>query len=175
MSHTLTLVTGGSRSGKSRYAMETALQDTNRVFIATAQAFDKEMQARVQAHRAERSDRFQTIEEPTDLAGAIGNVPVNTDIILVDCLTVWIGNLMHKHGTDITADLPEISALLHLLESPPSNIILVTNEVGCGIIPENAMARRFRDLTGRVNQLVAGRADRVMLCVSGIPIVIKGD
>jgi adenosylcobinamide kinase/adenosylcobinamide-phosphate guanylyltransferase len=169
----IVLVTGGSRSGKSRYAMETALWYGRRAFIATGTACDGEMAQRIAAHRAERGERFVTIEEPTDLAGALGRLPPGTEVALLDCLTVWVGNLMHAHG-DEAATYPEMEALYKALEDPPVDVILVTNEVGSGIVPANAMARRFRDLAGTVNQRVAARADKVVFCVSGIPVTIKG-
>jgi adenosylcobinamide kinase/adenosylcobinamide-phosphate guanylyltransferase len=171
--HRITLVTGGSRSGKSRYAMEAALQYKTRVFLATATACDSEMKARIDAHQAERGARFTLIEEPTDPASVLRRLPTDTDVVLLDCLTVWIGNLMHKHGDSAKA-FGEVDALLSALDDPPADIILVTNETGCGVIPANAMARRFRDLAGSVNQRIAARADKVILCVSGIPVTIKG-
>lgn len=167
------LVTGGARSGKSRFAMETALRYEKRVFLATAPVCDSEMEQRIAAHRAERGGRFLTIEEPLDLAGALGSVPPDTDVILLDCLTVWTGNLMHRHGA--AGDYAEIDAFFAALKPPPAAMILVTNEVGCGIVPENAMARRFRDLAGTINQRAAAVAAGVVLCVSGIPVAVKGE
>ena len=171
--HRVVLVTGGSRSGKSRCAMEMALEYGKRVFVATAPACDREMERRIAAHQAERGDRFATIEEPTDPAKAFDALPPDTGVVLLDCLTVWLGNLMHKHGSD-DCEFPEVEALFDALADPPADVILVTNEVGSGVIPDNAMARRFRDLAGTVNQRAAARADKVVLCVSGIPVTIKG-
>ena len=168
----VTLVTGGSRSGKSRYAIATALTYEKRAFIATAPVCDEEMERRIAAHRAERGDRFVTIEAPTDPAKAFDSLAPDAEVALLDCLTVWVGNLMHEHGSDVDA-FPEVEAFFSLLEDPPVDVILVTNEVGSGVIPENAMARRFRDLAGMINQRVAARADKVVLCVSGIPVTIK--
>lgn len=168
------MVTGGSRSGKSRYAVEAALKYENRVFLATAKAFDEEMERRIAAHQCERDSRFTTMEEPVDLAGALRLLPPGAEVALIDCLTVWLGNLMHRHGDGVDS-FPEIDALFEVLEDPPADVILVTNEVGSGIVPDNAMARRFRDLAGNVNQRAAARADKVVLCVSGIPVVIKGE
>lgn len=168
------LVTGGSRSGKSRHAMQTALNYEKRAFIATAPVCDAEMERRIAAHRAERGDRFVTIEEPTDIAKAFAFLPPNTEVVLLDCLTVWVGNLMHKHGDGVNTDFPEIDAFFDAIADPPVDVILVTNEVGSGVIPDNAMARRFRDLAGTINQRAAARANTVILCVSGIPVTIKG-
>lgn len=167
------LVTGGSRSGKSAYALEAALEYENRVFVATATATDEEMERRIAAHRAGRGERFTTVEEPLDLAGALGRVPSGTGVVLVDCLTVWLGNLMHEYG-DKAVGFAEVDAFFGALERPSVDVILVTNEVGSGVVPGNAMARLFRDLAGSVNQRAAARADKVVLCVSGIPVVIKG-
>ena len=123
----ITLFTGGSRSGKSRHAMNAALKYHKRAFIATAPVCDEEMEQRIAAHRAERGDRFTTIEEPTDIAAAIASVPPETEVILLDCLTVWAGNLMHKHNSSEVSSLPELEALFNLLSNPPLDIILVTN------------------------------------------------
>ncbi len=169
----ITLVTGGARSGKSRYALEAALGFEKRVFVATAVAFDEGMRERIAAHQAERADRFTTVEEPHDLAGALGRVPPDTDVVLIDCLTVWLGNLMHRHDGD-GGTYPEIASFLECLQARAFNTILVTNEVGAGIVPENGLARRFRDLAGRLNQDVARIADSVVLTVCGIPTAIKG-
>ncbi len=172
MSHTV-LVTGGSRSGKSRYAMERALTYANRAFIATGVAFDGEMRARIARHKAERGATFTTIEEPLDLAGAIARVPCGTAVVLVDCLTVWLGNLMHA-GLLVDGASPNIEAFARAVVGQPFDIVIVTNEIGMGVIPDNAMARDFRDAAGFLNQRMAALADEVILTVSGIPITIKG-
>ncbi len=169
----IVLVTGGARSGKSRYAVERALTYKKRVFVATAVAFDEGMRERIAAHQAERAGNFTTIEEPHDLAGALERVPPGTDIVLIDCLTVWLGNLMHRHDGD-NGTYEEVAVFLDSLSERPFNIIIVTNEVGDGIVPENAMARRFRDAAGRLNQDVARIADAVILTVCGIPTALKG-
>lgn len=169
----VTLVTGGSRSGKSRYAMELALKYEERVFIATATACDREMERRIIAHRAERGDRFVTIEEPLDPANAIRSLPQETQVALLDCLTVWVGNLIHKCGDSDDLAFSQVDAFFRALVDPSADLILVTNEVGSGVVPDNVMARRFRDLAGKINQRAAARADKVILCVSGIPLTIK--
>ena len=167
------LVTGGARSGKSRYAMELALEYEKRVFIATAQVTDGEMKERIERHRRERGDLFATVEEPLDLAGAIGSLPSDTGVALVDCLTVWLGNLFHHLG-EVDLEYPAIRDFLKILEEPPFPLILVTNEVGMGLVPPDALSRRFRDLAGLLNQEVARRAHRVVFTLCGIPMVIKG-
>jgi adenosylcobinamide kinase/adenosylcobinamide-phosphate guanylyltransferase len=175
----LTLITGGARSGKSRYALELSQGARRPAFIATAEAFDDEMSERIRRHREERDGRWHTLEEPVDLAGALRRLPAGTDLAVVDCLTVWLGNLVHRRGeaglTEDLGDFPEIAALLEALSHPPCPLMLVTNEVGFGIIPGNAMARAFSGLAGRLNQAVAARADRVLLVVSGLPLVLKSE
>ena len=168
----ITLITGGCRSGKSRFAMEAALQYDKRVFMATAPICDEEMHHRVDTHRAQRGHRFTTIETETDLVAAFLDVPQDTDVVLLDCLTAWAGNLMHHHGTD-SDSYPEIDAFFELLCDPPVDLLIVTNEVGSSVVPENAMARRFRDLAGNVNRRAAAAANRVVLLVCGIPVTIK--
>ncbi|MCE9614005.1 MAG: bifunctional adenosylcobinamide kinase/adenosylcobinamide-phosphate guanylyltransferase [Lentisphaerae bacterium] len=173
MKRDVTLITGGGRSGKSDYAVAEAQRyPRRRVFIATAVAFDDEMAARIAAHRSQRGEAFRTVEAPLDLAGAIGSLS-GDEVAVVDCLTVWLGNLMHHHGLG-DGTQRAIDALLEGLAAPPCDVFVVTNEVGLGIIPDNAMARQFRDLAGSVNTRVARLAQRVVLLVAGIPLVIKG-
>lgn len=168
----VTYVTGGARSGKSSYALKLAEPYEMRVFIATAEAFDDEMRARIERHKEERSGWHLTVEEPLMLDRAIREIPVGVGVVLVDCLTVWLGNLMHHLGDD--ASIAErIDALLGVLAAPPCDIILVSNEVGMGIVPEHAMARRFRDLAGTLNRRVAERSDHAWLLCSGLPIALK--
>jgi len=167
-------VTGGARSGKSSFALNLALRFQSRVFLATAQAFDLEMEERIQKHRDERGTGFTTVEEPVNLAGALREIPAGTEVVLVDCLTVWTGNLMHRFGDESKEMIEkETAALLSVLESPPCTIVLVSNEVGMGIVPENAMARMFRDLAGRVNQQVAAAATEAYFLCSGLPVKLK--
>jgi adenosylcobinamide kinase/adenosylcobinamide-phosphate guanylyltransferase len=157
----LVLVGGGARSGKSRWALERARRRGGRlVFIATAEALDDEMSVRVAHHRAERGDEFETIEEPRELARAIRSA--QGDAIVVDCLTLWLANVMGDAEEAIAA------AKAHAAE-----VICVTNEVGCGIVPENALAREFRDRAGRMNQRFAEAADEVYWMVFGQPLRVK--
>lgn len=170
-----TLITGGGRSGKSRHALRLAgFYPGKRIFIATAEPFDDEMRERIDSHKRERGEAFETIEEPLDLAGALRSIPGDAEVAVVDCLTVWLGNFMHHRGAEAEA-CPEISDFLQILEEPPCDLIIVTNEVGMGIVPENEMARRFRDTIGWLNQEVARRAGRVVLMVSGVPVPVKGE
>lgn len=167
-----TLVIGGGRSGKSSYALAAASAYARKAFIATATACDEEMAKRIRDHQKERGADFLTIEAPEDLAGAIRGLPRDIDAVVIDCLTVWLGNLMYKHGDD-AAHFPEIDDFLSALKSIACDAYIVSNEVGLGIIPDNALARRFRDLAGRLNIDVARLADRVVMLVCGIPITIK--
>jgi adenosylcobinamide kinase/adenosylcobinamide-phosphate guanylyltransferase len=174
----VTLITGGGRSGKSRYALELARLYARRAYVATAEPIDDEMRDRIDRHRQERGARFLTIEEPMDVGGALRSLPPEIEVAVVDCLTVWLGNLSYRAqpGSDLSQieNFPEIGSLFALLETPPCDLVLITNELGMGIIPSTAEVRAFRDLAGRLNQEVARRASRVLLMVSGIPLVIKG-
>jgi adenosyl cobinamide kinase/adenosyl cobinamide phosphate guanylyltransferase len=165
-----TFVIGGARSGKSRYAEALiAALPPPWVYLATAQALDAEMTARIDQHRARRGAGWTTVEAPRDLAAALAahrGTPM-----LVDCLTLWLSNVMLA-GIDIE---PEIARLEHALADASAPVVLVANEVGFGIVPENALARRFRDLQGLLNQRIAAGADRVVLMVAGLPLVVKGN
>jgi adenosylcobinamide kinase / adenosylcobinamide-phosphate guanylyltransferase len=166
----ITFVTGGARSGKSRYALGIAARYEKAAFIATAEAFDEEMAERIRRHREERDARFFTIEEPADLAGALRRVPPDTDLVIIDCLTVWLGNLLHRGEAEV-----EIERFLSALDDPPCSLVIVSNEVGLGGIALTPMGRTFTDLLGRLNQDVAARADRAVMMVSGLPLVLKGE
>jgi adenosylcobinamide kinase/adenosylcobinamide-phosphate guanylyltransferase len=169
----LILITGGSRSGKSAHALHLAEVFGHRVFIATAEAFDDEMRERISRHQSERGRGWKTIEAPLDLAGAVRAADHPAGVIVIDCLTVWLGNLMFR-DPDITEDAEPCVALLDALRaSSAARVVVVTNEVGMGIVPETAMGRRFRDLAGRINQRVAAAADRVFLSVCGQTIIVK--
>jgi adenosylcobinamide kinase/adenosylcobinamide-phosphate guanylyltransferase len=170
----ITLVTGGVRSGKSAHALSLALgRQGKRAFIATAEPLDGEMRERIESHRRERGDAFLTVEEPLDPARSLRALPADVAVALLDCLTVWLGNLMHR-GDGIDDAHPQVASLMELLKDPPFDLVIVTNEVGMGIVPHNDMARRFRDLAGRVNREVAALADEVILMVCGIPVTVKG-
>jgi adenosylcobinamide kinase/adenosylcobinamide-phosphate guanylyltransferase len=158
---------------KSRHALQLAQHFFGRrAFIATAEPMDEEMKARIAAHQKERAQNYFTIEEPLDLANAIHKLPDDTSVAIIDCLTVWLGNLMHYCGSEEEVDT-RIDEFIQALGESPCNIIIVGNEVGMGIIPENAMARQFRDMAGKLNQQTARLADSVMLMVSGIAVNIK--
>jgi len=170
---TITLVTGGARSGKSSYALESARLRRKKVFLATATPCDDEMKTRIAAHRRERGKEFLTIEEPLDPARVLHTLPEGIDLVIVDCLTVWLGNLMHKYGVETEA-FPEIAGFLGAIKVSTVDLIIVTNEVGMGIVPDNEAGRHFRDIAGRLNATIAGIADNVILMVSGLPVILKG-
>jgi adenosylcobinamide kinase/adenosylcobinamide-phosphate guanylyltransferase len=166
----IVLVGGGSRSGKSRYALDRARRvDGPRVYIATAETFDTEMRDRASAHRAERGGDFVTLEEPIELTAAIRAVRHEVNAIVIDCLTLWVSNLMLA-GRDVFA---ETAAMLEAAKNHPATVVLVSNEVGCGIVPENELARRFRDLAGFVNQQTAAEANEVWWMAFGCPLQVK--
>jgi adenosylcobinamide kinase / adenosylcobinamide-phosphate guanylyltransferase len=167
------LVIGGCRSGKSRHALHLTEQvPGQKIFIATCIPQDKEMAQRVRHHQQQRSGTWKTIEVPIFLPEAIDTYGVKGNVLLVDCLTLWINNLIMQ-DQDLTTIDTHIAALTRSLEKIECPVILVSNEVGCGIVPENDIARRFRDIAGFTNQKVAGCADRVIWMVSGIPVKIK--
>ena len=172
MSTDITLVLGGARSGKSRHAegLVTATPGP-RVYIATAQIWDEEMADRVARHRQDRGPGWTTVEEPLDLPGALRRHAADGTGVLVDCLTLWLSNLMMAD-----ADIPAKTAeLLDALAEVQGRVVLVSNEVGLGIVPDNALARRFRDHAGRLHQEVAALATRVVFIAAGLPMVLKGE
>ncbi len=170
----VTLVLGGVRSGKSRFALEIAARSSAVCFVATARASDDEMRGKIARHRAERPPHWQTLEEPLDLADAITGHEGQTDLALVDCLTLFAANLMETHGEDAAAIEDRMAALCRAIENARCSIVLVSNEVGSGIVPAYQAGRRFRDLLGELNQRIAAIADRVVLMVAGLPLAVKG-
>lgn len=166
----LTLVIGGARSGKSAYAERLATGTARpRRYIATAEAWDDEMRARIARHLQDRGADWITIEAPLDLGPAL-NVARPDEVVLVDCATLWLTNhLLAEH--DLQA---EAATLLESLAACKAPVVIVSNEVGWGIVPENALARRFRDAQGRLNQTLAETADLVVTVIAGLPLVLKG-
>lgn len=168
----VTFVIGGTRSGKSSFALREASRLAGRkVFVATARAFDAEMEERIEKHRAERGADWETCEEPVDLAGAVRKVSLTHDVALIDCLTLWLSNLLGERDTAQRAQDDFVDSLKALERG--THLFVVSNEVGMGIVPENALAREFRDVAGRLNQRVAEAASEVFLVVAGIPVKIK--
>jgi adenosylcobinamide kinase/adenosylcobinamide-phosphate guanylyltransferase len=168
-------IIGGCRSGKSSYALEKAQQvsGAKKVFIATCIPYDDEMQLRVTRHQQERSRHWHTVEAPVRLPEAIEEAGPEAGILLVDCLTLWINNLLMENYTSEHI-LKQVLSLTRAVESAACPVILVSNEVGTGIVPENKLARLYRDLVGSTNQAVAQCVDQVVWVVAGIPVTIKG-
>jgi adenosylcobinamide kinase/adenosylcobinamide-phosphate guanylyltransferase len=166
----LTLILGGARSGKSPHAeaLVTALPPPWH-YVATAQAYDAEMRERIALHRERRGEGWQTHEAPIELPECLAKLGVAAAPILVDCLTLWLTNIMLGER-DVTAAARALEAALDEARAP---VVLVSNEVGLGIVPDNALARRFRDEAGRLHQRLAARADRVLFMVAGLPMVVK--
>lgn len=164
----ITLVLGGARSGKSKLAETFCMSP--RTYIATAQAFDDEMRERIAAHKIQRGAGWQTVEAPLDLVGAIASQDNLGTTILVDCITLWLSNLLLADADCLAA----VDQLVLGLQKTEANIVLVSNEVGLSIVPENKLARAFRDIQGSANQRVAAVADNVVFVTAGLPLVLKG-
>lgn len=162
----VTLVLGGARSGKSKHAEGLIEAVGGGLYVATAEAWDDEMKERIRLHQDRRGGEWQSVEVPIDLVSAIRGADRP---ILIDCLTIWLSNLMH-YEQDIPA---AIEGLIEALQSAAHPVVLVSNELGLGIVPENKLARRFRDEHGRMNQVVAGVASRVIFVAAGLPLVLK--
>lgn len=166
------LVIGGQRSGKSRYAEDLVIASgLAPVYLATAASGDGEMRERIATHRARRGEGWRTVEEPLDLAGALARETGEGFHVLVDCLTLWVSNLL---AADRSLD-DETGRLLEVLARVTGPVVLVSGEVGLGIIPANTLARRFADALGTVNQRVAAVVDRVVLVAAGLPLILKAE
>lgn len=165
-----TLVLGGARSGKSAYA-EALFGAEPALYLATGQALDGEMAERIDHHRRRRGPGWSTLEEPLELAGTLDNVMRPDRPVLVDCLTMWLSNLMHAECDVDRA----IDALCEVLAAPAGPVVLVSNEVGLGLVPETALGRQFRDWQGRVNQRVAAICRRVVFVAAGLPLILKDE
>ena len=166
-----TFVLGGAASGKSSFAESLCFQSPSaRVYIATAQAFDDEMRAKVSAHRTQRGTDWLTLEAPLDVTGALSK-RATEEIVLLDCATLWLSNLLLANWDIDTAS----AELLAAISMCPAKIIVVSNEVGHGIVPDNALARQFRNAQGRLNQSLAAQADLVVNVIAGLPQILKGD
>ena len=170
----VTLVLGGARSGKSRYAQQLAEQSRHVVFVATAKASDEEMRLKIERHRKDRPQEWRTIEEPLDLPKVLGENGLGSEVIVVDCLTIFAANLLEVEGEDSDAMERRVEGLCEALRTAQCNVVLVSNEVGSGVVPEYAVGCRYRDLLGEMNQKVARVADDVVLMVAGLPLALKG-
>ena len=182
MKRELILITGGARSGKSAFAERLAMHGKRALFVATAEALDDDMARRIAAHKRSRPQDWDTLEEPRELAGAIRerlhDRPRDYDTVIVDCLTLWVSNLLLAHENDADAERRILAAAQELLDVRASDDgnrrwIFVTNEVGLGIVPSSSLGRAYRDALGRVNSLVASRADKVYLMAAGLALDLK--
>jgi adenosylcobinamide kinase / adenosylcobinamide-phosphate guanylyltransferase len=172
MTKEIVLITGGARSGKSRYAEQRAAEMGARpLYVATAEAKDEEMAKRIAKHRKRRGNQWRTIEEPLELTDALLAQRGKTDCALVDCLTLWISNLLIRHDDKYASE--KVEELIEKLPQLDFHLLFVTNEVGWGIVPDNPLARKFRDLAGWTNQRLAQAANEVNLMVAGMPMIIK--
>jgi adenosylcobinamide kinase/adenosylcobinamide-phosphate guanylyltransferase len=165
-------VLGGARSGKSRFAVDAHRAHAHVTFVATAQAHDADMAARVARHRAERPAPWRTVEEPYELVACVRAGAAESHVVIVDCLTLWVSNLMLRGDADDWI-VKQGDELAGVVSSGACDLTLVSNEVGEGVHPPTAAGRRFRDLLGLVNQRVAAAADRVVLMVAGVPLAVK--
>lgn len=172
MNQEIILITGAARSGKSRHAeARAAALGARRLYLATAEARDEEMAERIAAHRQRRGDGWITFEEPLELTAALLAQRGRVDCVLVDCVTIWLSNLLL--GRDLAHAEIRVDELVRTLPSLDFHVLLVTNEVGWSIVPDNALARQFRDLAGWANQRLAASASEVVLTVAGLPMTIK--
>jgi len=174
MAKQIILVTGGARSGKSKYAEQRIVElGGRRLYVATAEAKDEEMARRIIEHQKRRGNQWAAVEEPVELTEALLARRGQTDCALVDCLTLWLSNLLIRHDGKYVEEKLE-----HLLDALPRldfHVVFVTNEVGWGIVPDNSLARQFRDLAGWANQRIAAAANEVILTVAGVPMIVKKD
>ena len=168
------MVLGGAKSGKSRYALDLCnLLGENRIFIATAQALDDEMCQRIERHKAERGNSWKTVEESLNIVEVIQNYDNECSVILLDCITLWISNLLMKYQEDDRCIKDEVEKLVGCLKKISGRVVLVSNDVGMGIVPDNPLSRRYRDLLGLTNQRIAWASDMVVMLVAGLPLILK--
>ena len=169
MTKDVTLVLGGARSGKSAYAEQIVEELGGGLYIATAEAWDEEMRDRIRLHQERRGEHWETIETPVDLTDALLAAEMAKRPVLIDCLTIWLSNLMHRE-IEYDAAFVELAETLGRIAVP---VVIVSNELGLGVVPENALARRFRDAHGIMNQMVAAAASRVVFVAAGLPLTLK--
>lgn len=175
MKNRLILVTGGARSGKSSYAQSIADEiEGRKVYLATAQALDNEMKSRIEIHRMDRPAGWNTVEETKHLSKTVKEIDKKFEVILIDCITMWISNLLVIEGFSESEIIKELESFISNCKEFEGTVIVVSNEVGSGIVPDNKIARLFRDIAGKANQKIATAADNVYLVVAGIPMKLKG-
>jgi len=168
----VTLILGGARSGKSSFALRLAKKYKKVAFVATCEGLDKEMRERIKKHKVSRPKDWTTFEKNKDIASALDNMKNDFDCIIIDCLTLWVSNLLLSKNKEEKI-VQQAIAILARLKKKKAWAIIVSNEVGLGLVPANSLGRKFRDIAGRVNQLAAGEADEVFFTVSGIPTKVK--
>lgn len=169
----LTFITGGARSGKSSFALELAKKNAARVaFVATCQPLDLEMRKRIRLHKASRPKPWKTYEEALELPGLVKRIGAKFDLIVIDCLTLLASNLFLSKAGPKEIET-KVRGLCQTIKKIKARVIIISNEVGMGIVPDNALAREFRDIAGRLNQIVAAGADEVFVMFSGLPLKIK--
>ncbi|MCX8119076.1 MAG: bifunctional adenosylcobinamide kinase/adenosylcobinamide-phosphate guanylyltransferase [Desulfobacterota bacterium] len=167
-------ITGGCRSGKSRFALDYANRSyAKKIYLATCEPLDEEMARRIELHKKGRGPEWQTIEEPLAIVNRVSQIREGDQVVLLDCITLWISNLLLKWD-DEERIMAEMERFLEAVKRSPASFILVSNEVGMGIVPAEPVARRFRDLAGTINQKLAETSDTVIFMVSGLPIFLKG-
>jgi adenosylcobinamide kinase / adenosylcobinamide-phosphate guanylyltransferase len=171
---TVTLVLGGARSGKSRWAQEEAARFSRVTYLATARAGDSEMRAKIARHRRERPTKWRTVEVPTDLPEIIRSESTGADVLLIDCFTLYVANVMRTGKKSDTHNSGHVRELRDAIHSSTTSIIAVSNEVGSGVVPAFRSGRVYRDMLGQLNQEIAAIADNVVLMVAGIPLPVKG-
>ena len=168
------LVIGGARSGKSSFALDLCNNlEGKRYFIATAQAFDDEMEDRIKRHQVERGNEWETIEETVDICERVKEIDSDDAIVLIDCLTLWLSNLYMKYESDVDRVYDDIEKLISTVSKIKGRVVLVSNEVGMGIVPENKLARLYRDASGTMNRKIAEKSDKVVINFAGLPMVLK--
>ncbi|NLL90717.1 MAG: bifunctional adenosylcobinamide kinase/adenosylcobinamide-phosphate guanylyltransferase [Dehalococcoidales bacterium] len=171
------LITGGARAGKSSFAQKLAAESGGKVlFVATAEARDEDMRRRIEKHQKSRPSNWKTLESPSEVAKAISQNGGEYEVVVIDCITMLVSNVMLAADDEETAEsavINEIEALIKAMQTKPSAFIVVSNEVGLGIVPDNELSRNYRDLLGRANQLMAQYADEVYFMVAGIPVKIR--
>ena len=175
MRNKLIFITGGARSGKSQFAQKLADSiEGRKVFLATAGALDEEMKYRIAVHKKERPSGWDTMEETKHLSKALMTCKGKFDVILIDCLTLWVSNLLANDTVDEAQILEDVKHFISSCRAIQGTVIVVTNEVGLGIVPANKLARMFRDVSGKVNQEIAAVSDDVYLVIAGVPLRLKG-
>jgi adenosylcobinamide kinase/adenosylcobinamide-phosphate guanylyltransferase len=174
MGKKIILITGGCRSGKSRYALDYANRHfSTKIYLATCEALDEEMAQRIEHHKKMRGPEWQTVEEPIEIVDKIRQYQDKVEVILLDCITLWLSNLLMRGGLD-SKIMDEAGRIIDVIEEIQTSLIIVSNEVGMGIVPADPLSRRFRDLAGMVSQRIGEVADSVVFMVSGIPMFLKG-